>query len=69
MGLDLTNALFKAPAVQELLAQNRTFDGVICETFMNDAHYGLAEHFNAPLIGLSTGGGLTFITDMVSTNI
>ncbi|SPP83487.1 UDP-glucuronosyltransferase 1-9 [Drosophila guanche] len=67
MGFRLTRALFVDPNFQELLQSNRTFDAVICETFYNDAHYGLAEHFNAPLIGLSTGGGLTFITDMVGS--
>ncbi|XP_017005921.2 UDP-glucosyltransferase 2 [Drosophila takahashii] len=67
MGLDLTEALFKAPAVQELLAQNRTFDGVICETFMNDAHYGFAEHFGAPLITLSTLGATGWTSDLVGT--
>jgi len=67
MGLDLTNALFKAPAVQELLAQNRTFDGVICETFMNDAHYGFAEHFGAPLITFSSLGATGWTSDLVGT--
>jgi len=69
MGFRITRGLFEDPNFQELLKSNQSFDAVICETFYNDAHYGLAEHFNAPLIGLSTGGGLTFITDMVSTNI
>ncbi|XP_016949807.1 UDP-glucosyltransferase 2 [Drosophila biarmipes] len=67
MGLDLTQALFKAPAVQELLAQNRTFDGVICETFMNDAHYGFAEHFGAPLITFSSLGATGWTSDLVGT--
>ncbi|XP_020813000.1 UDP-glucuronosyltransferase 2B14 [Drosophila serrata] len=67
MGFRLTRALFEEPNFQELLKSNSTFDAVICETFYNDAHYGLAEHFKAPLIGLSTGGGLTFITDMVGS--
>ncbi|XP_017145347.1 UDP-glucuronosyltransferase 2B31 [Drosophila miranda] len=67
MGFRLTRALFVDPNFQDLLKSNRTFDAVICETFYNDAHYGLAEHFQAPLIGLSTGGGLTFITDMVGS--
>ncbi|KAH8243318.1 hypothetical protein KR032_006516 [Drosophila birchii] len=67
MGFRLTRALFEEPNFQELLKSNSSFDAVICETFYNDAHYGLAEHFKAPLIGLSTGGGLTFITDMVGS--
>ncbi|XP_017083904.2 uncharacterized protein LOC108116482 [Drosophila eugracilis] len=67
MGLDLTEALFKAPAVQELLTQKRTFDGVIVETFMNDAHYGFAEHFGAPLISLSSLGATGWTSDLVGT--
>ncbi|XP_041630373.1 UDP-glucosyltransferase 2 [Drosophila kikkawai] len=67
MGLDLTEALLVAPEVQELLGQNRTFDAVICETFMNDAHYGFAEHFGAPLITLSTLGATGWTSDLVGT--
>ncbi|XP_022209927.2 UDP-glycosyltransferase UGT5 [Drosophila obscura] len=67
MGFRLTRGLFVDANFQALLHSNRTFDAIICETFYNDAHYGLAEHFQAPLIGLSTGGGLTFITDMVGS--
>ncbi|EDV43002.2 LOW QUALITY PROTEIN: uncharacterized protein Dana_GF18262, partial [Drosophila ananassae] len=67
MGFRLTRGLFVDPNFQDLIKSNRSFDAIICKTFYNDAHYGLAEHFNAPLIGLSTGGGLTFITDMVGS--
>ncbi|EDX13415.1 UDP-glucosyltransferase 2 [Drosophila simulans] len=67
MGLDLTESLLKEPKVQELLKQNRTFDGVICETFMNDAHYGFAEHFGAPLITLSSLGATGWTSDLVGT--
>ncbi|EDW42661.1 GM23918 [Drosophila sechellia] len=67
MGLDLTESLLKEPKVQELLKQNRTFDGVICETFMNDAHYGFAEHFGAPLITLGSLGATGWTSDLVGT--
>ncbi|KAH8277483.1 hypothetical protein KR026_011518 [Drosophila bipectinata] len=67
MGLDLTEALLKDPAVQELLGKNLSFDGVICETFMNDAHYGFAENFGAPLITLSTLGATGWTSDLVGT--
>ncbi|XP_030374418.1 UDP-glucuronosyltransferase 1-8 [Scaptodrosophila lebanonensis] len=67
MGFRITRALLEDENLQTLLHGNSTFDAVICETFYNDAQYGLAEHFNAPLIGLSTGAGLTFITDMVGS--
>ncbi|XP_023036443.1 UDP-glycosyltransferase UGT5 [Drosophila willistoni] len=67
MGFRITRGLFEDPNFQKLLVSNSTFDGVICESFYNDAHYGLAEHFKAPLIALSTGGALTFISDMVGS--
>ncbi|EDW38374.1 GL12557 [Drosophila persimilis] len=67
MGLDLTEALLAAPAVQQLLKEQRTFDGVIVEAFMNDAHYGFAEHFGAPLIVLSTLGATGWTSDLVGT--
>ncbi|XP_016976677.1 UDP-glycosyltransferase UGT5 [Drosophila rhopaloa] len=67
MGFRITRGLFEDSNFQDFLRSNQSFDAVICETFYNDAHYGLAEHFKAPLIGLSTGGGLTFITDMVGS--
>ncbi|XP_017113521.1 UDP-glycosyltransferase UGT5 [Drosophila elegans] len=67
MGFRITRGLFEDPNFQDFLKSNQSYDAVICETFYNDAQYGLAEHFNAPLIGLSTGGGLTFISDMVGS--
>ncbi|KAH8312600.1 hypothetical protein KR044_011632, partial [Drosophila immigrans] len=67
MGLELTRALLEQPAVQSLLKENRTYDAVICEVFLNEAHFGLAEHFKAPLIGLSSFGASSWTTDMVGT--
>ncbi|EDW66951.1 UDP-glycosyltransferase UGT5 [Drosophila virilis] len=67
MGLKLTRTLMEEPEVHTLLAQNRTFDAVICEVFMNEAHFGFAEHFQAPLIGLSTFGASTWTTQLVGT--
>ncbi|XP_023172080.2 UDP-glucuronosyltransferase 1-8-like [Drosophila hydei] len=67
MGLNLTRALMSEPAVQTLIAQNRTFDAVICEVFMNEAHYGFAEHFKAPLIAFSSFGASTWSTSLVGT--
>ncbi|CAH1186900.1 unnamed protein product [Phyllotreta striolata] len=49
-----TEELLKLDEVQELIHSNRTFDLVIAETFVNDALMAFAEHFNAPLVILST---------------
>ncbi|EDV93635.1 GH18168 [Drosophila grimshawi] len=67
MGLSLTQSLLKEHSVQSLLSQNRTFDAVICEVFMNEAHFGFAEHFNAPLITFSTLGASSWTTDLVGS--
>ncbi|XP_030374416.1 UDP-glucuronosyltransferase 2B15 [Scaptodrosophila lebanonensis] len=42
--------------VQNLMNSNATFDLVILESSNTDALYGLAAHFNAPLVGLATTG-------------
>ncbi|EDW15705.2 uncharacterized protein Dmoj_GI10119 [Drosophila mojavensis] len=67
MGLKLTRTLLAEPAVQTLLAENRTFDAVLCEIFMNDAHYGFAEHFQAPLIAFSSFGASSWSNPLVGT--
>ncbi|KAH8406697.1 hypothetical protein KR222_003779, partial [Zaprionus bogoriensis] len=67
MGLRITETLLKDPVLQKLMASNQTFDAVIDEVFLNEAHFGLAEHFNAPLIGLGTFGAISWNTDMVGS--
>ncbi|XP_030374219.1 UDP-glucuronosyltransferase 2B13-like [Scaptodrosophila lebanonensis] len=42
--------------VQKLLQSGETFDLVIAETVQTEALFGLAQHFNATLIGLSSYG-------------
>lgn len=65
MGLNITEVLLSDPAVVELMKSNQTYDAVISEVFLNEAHFGLAEHFNAPLIGLGTFGAISWNTDLV----
>ncbi|KAH8294625.1 hypothetical protein KR018_000625 [Drosophila ironensis] len=67
MGLQITELLLTEPPVVELMKSNQTFDAVISEVFLNEAHFGLAEHFNAPLIGLGTFGAISWNTDLVGT--
>lgn len=67
MGTKMSKILLEEPAVQALLKENRTFDAVICEVFMNEAHFGFAEAFRAPLIGLSPFGACHWTTDLVGT--
>ncbi|XP_030373467.1 2-hydroxyacylsphingosine 1-beta-galactosyltransferase-like [Scaptodrosophila lebanonensis] len=67
MGLQVTETFLKEPSVQALLQQNKSYDAVICEVFVNEAHFGLAEHFNAPLIALSSFGASAWTTALVGT--
>ncbi|XP_055903464.1 UDP-glucosyltransferase 2-like [Eupeodes corollae] len=56
-GSTLSEKVLEQPIVQRLLtSKNRTFDLIICEIYLNDALYGLGQHFNAPLITLSPMG-------------
>ncbi|CAH1984651.1 unnamed protein product [Acanthoscelides obtectus] len=56
MVLQLTEDTLSYPEVQNLIKSGEKFDVVIVSQFMNEAHYMLAPHFNAHLIGLSTIG-------------
>ncbi|KAH8277484.1 hypothetical protein KR026_011519 [Drosophila bipectinata] len=67
MGLEITEVLLGDPAVVELMKSNQTYDAVISEVFLNEAHFGLAEHFKAPLIGLGTFGAISWNTDLVGS--
>lgn len=53
-GLALTEGSLKSPAVQSLLAENRSFDLVISEVFFQEATYVLAHKYNVPLVLIST---------------
>ncbi|XP_017144957.1 UDP-glucuronosyltransferase 2B15-like [Drosophila miranda] len=67
MGLAITESMLRDPIVVELMQSNQTYDAVISEVFLNEAHFGLAEHFKAPLIGLGTFGAISWNTDLVGT--
>ncbi|XP_055852083.1 UDP-glycosyltransferase UGT5-like [Episyrphus balteatus] len=67
LGMVITNSTLSEPSVQKLLASDEKFDAVICEVFVNDALFGIAEHFNAPLIGLSTFGAYLWNTELVGS--
>ncbi|XP_034661783.1 UDP-glucuronosyltransferase 2A2 [Drosophila subobscura] len=52
----LTANVLEDPAVQELLTSRESFDLVIMETVQNEALFGLAQHFGALTIGISSYG-------------
>ncbi|XP_017113510.1 UDP-glucosyltransferase 2 [Drosophila elegans] len=52
----LTSSVLDDPAVKELLASSQSFDLVVLETVQNEALFGLAQHFGAQTIGISSYG-------------
>ncbi|XP_055910483.1 UDP-glycosyltransferase UGT5-like [Eupeodes corollae] len=67
LGMIISNSTLSESSVQELLASREKFDVVVCEVFVTDALFGIAEHFNAPLIGVSTFGARLWNTDLVGS--
>lgn len=60
-GMDVNNATLTNPEVQKLLKSNTKFDVMLYELFINDALLGFANHFNIPVIGISTVGFSPFV--------
>lgn len=56
LGLSMTEYLLSHSEVQNLIHSNKTFDVVIVEQFLNEAHMGFGYHFKAPLITFSSTG-------------
>lgn len=54
IGFGMTEYTLKDPKVQNLIKSNETFDLVIVELFVNEAHMGFAHHFKTPLILFSS---------------
>lgn len=50
----MTEYILSEPKVQHLINSNDTFDLVIIEMFVNEAHMGFAHHFKAPLVLFSS---------------
>jgi UDP:flavonoid glycosyltransferase YjiC (YdhE family) len=53
MGTEMTEGTFRNKNVQKLLNSGETFDVVVMEHFLNDAHVGFGHHFKAPVVLLS----------------
>ncbi|KRT83482.1 glucuronosyltransferase [Oryctes borbonicus] len=64
-GLNFTESVFQEPEVQSLLKSDAKFDMVITEQFLNDAHKGFANHFNASSVILSTIGSSIWTNHLV----
>lgn len=67
VGLQITNKTIHDEAFRGLLSSGRQFDVVIVEIFMAHALIGLGQHFNAPVICLSTFGDTIWTTQLVGS--
>ncbi|CAG9805988.1 unnamed protein product [Chironomus riparius] len=54
LGEFLSNFTLSHPNIKALLKREKHFDAIIVEVFFFEALYGLAAHYNCPLIGSST---------------
>ncbi|XP_017083545.2 UDP-glucosyltransferase 2 [Drosophila eugracilis] len=61
----LTTSMLDDPAVQDLLNSGKSFDLVVMETVQNEALFGLAQHFGAQTIGISSYGTDTHIDELM----
>ncbi|CAB3362220.1 Hypothetical predicted protein [Cloeon dipterum] len=59
-GYHVTEVVANTPQFQSVLEDKKGFDLVIAEVFMNEAFYGLANHFKAPLVLVCPFGGFHF---------
>ena len=67
MGITITNHTLMHPVTKKLLASGEKFDLVIVECFVSEALFGIAQHFNAPIIAMSTFGASKWTTDLVGS--
>lgn len=65
LGILMTEYTLSEEKVQKLINSNTTFDLVIVEQFINEAHLGFAQHFKAPLIVFSSLGACEWTNDLV----
>nr|CAI5829893.1 unnamed protein product [Callosobruchus analis] len=66
MVLQLTEDTLAYKEVQDLIKSGEKFDVVIVSQFLNEAHFMLAPHFGAHLVGLSTVGSHAWNNYLVS---
>lgn len=66
MGFEMTELTLADAKVQNLINSNETFDLVIIELFINEAHMGFAHHFKAPLILFSSIAASEWVNSFVA---
>lgn len=65
-GEEFSNHTLMHPNVRRLMAE-RTYDLVIVELFVTEAIIGLGQHFNAPVIAVSSFSSNKWVNDLVGT--
>lgn len=66
---DLNLAIYRSAEVQHLLTSNATFDVIIADAFGPEALFGIANHYNASVIAVSTVRTNPWIQTMTGTPI
>ncbi|XP_037817468.1 UDP-glucosyltransferase 2-like [Lucilia sericata] len=66
-GYQMVQNIMENSQVKDIL-KNEKFDLIILEALYCDALYGLGQHFNAPMVGVSTFGTINFV-DVLVNNI
>lgn len=67
IGKFVSNFTLSHPNVKKLLDREKHFDVVIAEIFWIEAIYGLAAHYNCPLIASSTFSTSKWTNDLTKT--
>ncbi|KAM7362331.1 uncharacterized protein ACRADG_013090 [Cochliomyia hominivorax] len=67
IGLEMSVNVLENPKFKEIMKSEK-FDLIIVEAFNSEVLYGLGEHFNAPMVGVSTFGTINFV-DILVNNI
>lgn len=67
IGKRISNETVSDPVFQELLQSDRHFDLVIMEVFHTHALLGLGQHFNAPVVVMTTFGDTIWTTQLVGS--
>lgn len=65
LGFEITERVFANPKVKSLLQSEETFDLVIVEQFLNEAHMIFGHHFKAPVVLFSSLGASEWTNHLV----
>uniref|UniRef100_A0A182IX03 Aldehyde oxidase n=1 Tax=Anopheles atroparvus TaxID=41427 RepID=A0A182IX03_ANOAO len=65
---EIANTTLTSPEVQTLLhSEEETFDLLVLEIFLDDVFLGFADHFNCPVVGMSTFGASSWVNSLTGS--